>query len=196
VVDDGFVHIVAGDADALADGDVRQGHDGHLGGPSTDIDNHGGRRLGNGQTRADAGCHRLLDQVDAPGAGPFGRVVNRSLLHRGDARRNRYHHARPKELASAVHLADEVAQHRLGDIEVGDDPVTQRADGADRTGGATEHLLGHQTHGVPVGQNPVRTSLYRDHGGLVQNDAFALDADQRVAGPQIDTHVHAEKAQQ
>jgi hypothetical protein len=42
---------------------------------------------------------------------------------------------------------DEVANHRLGDVEVGDDAVLHRADGHDATRRATEHLLGFTTDG-------------------------------------------------
>ena len=46
------------------------------------------------------------------------------------------------KLAPVVHLADEVLDHLLGDFEVGDDAVAQRADGLDVAGRAAEHQLG------------------------------------------------------
>ena len=39
------------------------------------------------------------------------------------------------------HLADEVAQHRLGDVEVRDHPVAQRPRGRDRRRRTTDHSL-------------------------------------------------------
>ena len=41
-----------------------------------------------------------------------------------------------------VHLLDEVAQHLLADVEVGDDAVLQRADGLDVARRAADHPLG------------------------------------------------------
>jgi len=41
-----------------------------------------------------------------------------------------------------MRLLDEVAQHRLGNLEVGDDPVFHRANGHDITRGTPEHLFG------------------------------------------------------
>ena len=40
-----------------------------------------------------------------------------------------------------VHLVDEVAQHLLADLEVGDDAVLQRPDGLDVSRRATDHAL-------------------------------------------------------
>ncbi len=46
-----------------------------------------------------------------------------------------------------MHLRDEVVQHLLGHVEVGDDPVLERADGDDVAGSAPEHGLGFVTDG-------------------------------------------------
>ena len=93
-------------------------------------------------------------------------------------------------------LLNEVAEHRLGDVEVGDHPVFERADGADRSGRFAQHLLGHQTNRIAVAQNLVRPAPDSHHGRFVEDDPFTLDADKRVAGAQVDPHIDAEQAEE
>ena len=129
VADDRLVHLVAADAQALRDDDAAERDDRHLGRAAADVDDHVPGRLGDGQPGADRGGHRLLDQVRLARAGGQRRLLDRALLDAGDARRDADDHARVRE-AVLVHLLDEVAEHLLGDVEVGDDAVLQRADRA------------------------------------------------------------------
>ena len=100
--------------------------------------------------------------------------------------------------AVAVHLADEIAQHGFGDVEIGDHAVFERAYRGDAPGRAAEHLLGHQAHRLAVGrvQHSVGAFTDGDHGGLVQDDTLPLDTDQGVAGSQVNAHVNAEESGQ
>ena len=96
--------------------------------------------------------------------------------------------------AAAVHLADEVLDHLLGDVEVGDHPVAERPDRLDRFRGAAEHqlcVLADREHPLPA-----VLEVVGDHRGLVQHDAPALDVDQCVGGPEIDRHVGREESAQ
>ena len=43
-----------------------------------------------------------------------------------------------------------MAEHPLGDIEIGDHAVLQRANRGDRAGSAAEHALGLNTHSVDL----------------------------------------------
>ena len=63
-------------------------------------------------------------------------------------------------------------------------------------GRLAEHFLGDQPDRVAVLEHAVGPLLDGDDGGLVQDDALALDADQRVARAQVDAHVDAEHAQE
>jgi hypothetical protein len=80
---------------------------------------------------------------------------------------------------------DEVAQHLLGDVEVGDHPVLERAHGLDVGRGAADHALGF----VADGQDRAGERVDRDHRWLVQDDAVAPNVDERVRGPEVDSHV-------
>ena len=89
VVDHRLVELVAADADGLRDDDAAERDDGHLGGAAADVDHHVAGRLAHRQAGADRGRHRLLDQVGLAGAGREARLLDRALLHPGDARRAR-----------------------------------------------------------------------------------------------------------
>jgi hypothetical protein len=54
------------------------------------------------------------------------------------------------EPAIAVDLADEIAQHRLRDVEVGDHAILQGADGRNRSGRTPQHLLGREPDSLAV----------------------------------------------
>ena len=92
--------------------------------------------------------------------------------------------------AVLVHLLDEVAEHLLGDVEVGDDAVLQRADGGDRPGRAAEHPLRLDADRVDL----AGTLVDRDHRGLGEDDPAPTDVDQRVRGAEVDGHVAAAEA--
>ena len=89
-----------------------------------------------------------------------------------------------------VHLLDEVAEHLLGDVEVGDDAVLQRADGGDRAGRAAEHALGLDADGVDL----ARALVDRDDRRLGEDDAAAADVDERIGGAQVHGHVATAEA--
>ena len=117
----------------------------------------------------------FLDQVHPAGAGAFGGFLDGPALHRGGARRHADDDHRAGEAAPVVDLADEVLDHLLGDLEIGDDAFAQGTDGLDVARRAAEHLLGF----VADGENLfLALDLERgDHGRLVENDPPALDVD-------------------
>jgi len=89
-----------------------------------------------------------------------------------------------------VHLLDEVAEHLLGDVEVGNDSVLERSDGGDRPRRPTEHSLRLDADCVHL----ARPLVDRDHGRLGEDDAPAANVDERVRGPEVDGHVAATEA--
>ena len=117
-----------------------------------------------------------------------------AALDRGRARGHADDDQRAGEAAAVVHLADEVLDHLLGDFEVGDDAVAQRADGLDVAGRAAQHHLGL----VADGQHLLLALFLGDgdHRRLVEDDAAALDIDQRIGGPQVDRHVRGHPPRQ
>ena len=193
VRDDRLVHLVAADAHALRVDDAGERDDGDLGRAAADVDDHVAARLGDGQARADGRRHGLLDQVDLARAGALGALLHRALLDLGDAEGHADDDARLHQRAPVVRAGDEVAQHRLGDLEVGDDAVAQRADRLDVARRAAEHLLGLAADGEHL-LAAARVALHRDDRGLARDDALALDVDERVGRPEIDREIVREQA--
>ncbi len=196
VADDRLIEIVAGDADGFADADVGQGDDRDFRRAAADVDDHAGGGFGDRKPRADGGGHGLFDQIHPPCPGALGAVVHGAPLDGGDSRWDRDDHARADEMLSAMHPADEIGEHRLGDFEIADDAILQRADRGDRAGRFAEHFLGDQADGVAVLQDAVGPLFDGNDAGLIEDDAFAFDADQRVARAQVDAHVDAEHAKE
>ena len=137
----------------------------------------------------------VLDQVDLAGAGGEGGLAHGPLLDLGDPRGDRDDDAGPEQAAAVVSPPDEVAEHRLGDVEVGNDAVLQRPDGPDRPGGPPEHLLRLLADGADL-VDPAGIRLHGDDRGLVRHDPSSLGVYERVGGPEIDREIvreHAEK---
>ena len=99
--------------------------------------------------------------------------------------RHSNNHARTNHAAAVVHLADEVAQHGFGDLEVRNHTVLQRTNGHDVARCAAEHSLGF----IADGKNAVGSLLHGNDGGFTQNDTLVFHKDQSVGGPQINAYV-------
>ena len=105
--------------------DATEGDDRHLGRAAADVDDHAAGGLHNRQTRADRRRHGLLNQIGLAGAGVESRVVHGALFYLCHAAGDADDDARPRytEAVAFVHGADEVVQHPLRDVEIGDDAV-------------------------------------------------------------------------
>ena len=118
----------------------------------------------------------LLDQLHPPGAGRQRRFHDRALLDVRDPRRRAHHHARMRE-AAAVDPADEVPQHLLGHLEVGDHAVAQGPDRRDRRRRAADHPLGVVADGV--------------HLARAESTATTDGSDTTIPWPRTNTSVFA-----
>jgi hypothetical protein len=143
------------------------------------------------QPGADRGRHRLLDEVNAAGPGLAPGFLHRALLHAGDPGRHRHHQPRLGQVPAPVHLLDEVAQHPLGDIEVGDDPVLQRPDRDDVPRRPADHPFC-----LDADRNDLAgIGVERHHRRFIQRDPPPADVHQGVRGTEVDRHVTAEERQ-
>ncbi len=188
-LDDRVVELVAGDTDRLAGHDATEGDDRDLGRAAADVDDHVAGGLLHGEAGTDGRGHGLLDDVGGlAGAGVLGGLLHGPLLHAGDARGDADHHAGLGE-AAAVHLVDEVAEHLLAHLEVGDDAVLQRPDGLDVARRAPDHALGLEAdrHGAPV------ADVDRDDRRLVEHDAVTAHVHEGVGSAEVDGHVAAQR---
>src|SRR5690606_10869099 len=126
--DNRLIHLVAADADAFRIDNAAERDGSNFRRPAADLDAHRARRLGYGETGADCGGHRLVDQDRLAGAGILGGLFDGFTLDRRGAGGNADDDQRPREAAAAVHLVNEVADHFLGYLEFGYDPVAARPD--------------------------------------------------------------------
>jgi hypothetical protein len=85
--------------------------------------------------------------------------------------------------------ANEVTQHALGNLEVGDHATLHRPDSFETRRGTAEILKSSISHCHPVQENGVRTSAYRNNRRLVYYDAMVTDTDKGVRGTEIDAQI-------
>ncbi len=84
-----------------------------------------------------------------------------------------------------VHLADEMTNHRLSHVKVGNDPVAQGANRGDARRRAADHSLGIVAHSQHLA-GLVIDSHYR---GLIQDNAASIDTHQSVGSAQVYTNI-------
>ena len=89
--------------------------------------------------------------------------------------------ARQAEAEVIVYRADEVVEHLLGDCEVGDNAVAQRAHGNDIGRSTADHALGLRANREDLLIDPVDC----DDGGLVDDDPPAFDHHEGICCPQV-----------
>ena len=86
-----------------------------------------------------------------------------------------------------MHLADEVLDHFLRNLKIGNDPISQRSDRFDIAGRTTQHHLGLVTD-----RQHLFAALDVSNGNdrrFVQHDAAAFDINKRIGGPKVNRHV-------
>src|SRR4051812_36540789 len=86
-----------------------------------------------------------------------------------------------------MHAVNEVLDHFLSGLEIGDNAVFQRTLGVDLGGGASEHELCFVAESER--HHDAAHVFHRDDGGLVEHDPPALYVDERVGRTEVDGHV-------
>src|SRR5471030_436612 len=89
-----------------------------------------------------------------------------------------------------LNLLDEMPEHRLGDLKIGDHAVFHRAYGDDVSRRAAEPALGFLTDG----QHIVRARLNGDHGRFPQDNATSPDIHETVGRAQINSNIVGKQA--
>src|SRR3954468_15312395 len=89
-----------------------------------------------------------------------------------------------------VDLLDEVAEHLLSHVEVGDDTVLERPDRGDRARRAAEHALRLDADRMHL----ARALVDRDHRRLGEHDAAPAHVHERVRSTEVHGHVAAIEA--
>jgi hypothetical protein len=89
---------------------------------------------------------------------------------------------------------DEMLDHLLGDVDVGDDSAAQRPDGLDVRGRLPKHQLGVAADRLHPADAVGR--LERDDRRLVEHDSLPADVDDGIHRPEVDRHVVRGQAQE
>ena len=185
ILDDGLVELVAGHLDGGGLHHAAEGDDGDVAGAAADIHHHVAVGLGDVDAGADGGGHRLLDEVHPAGTGLDAGVYHGALFYLGDAAGHADDDTGLEQLEAALHLMDELTEHTLGHVVIGDDALPQGTDGHNVAGGTAQHGLGLGAHL----QQAAGVLIDGHHGGLVEHHALALYIYQNGGGTQVDTDV-------
>ena len=180
----GVVDVERADSDCFERNDAAERDEGALGGAAPDVDHHVADRFVDRQISTDRSGNGLLDEAGIRSAGAARRLGHGSTFDGGDRRRHTDHDPWPVEPAHPDPLQQQ-PDHALGDLEVGDRPLAQRAHGHDVGRGAADHLPRLVAHR----QNLTGPTVERDHRGLVQDDALTSCVHQRVGGAEINRKV-------
>ena len=91
-----LVKLITCGTNRLRDDNAAHGDDGNLRGATTDVDDHGARRVLDGQIRSDGSGHRLLDEEGLASARLNSSFENGTLLNGSNARGNADDNARTR----------------------------------------------------------------------------------------------------
>ena len=134
-LDDGVVHAVATHPCRIAVDDPSERDDCDFGGAATDVHDHAAAGFGHRQSRPNRCGHRLLDQEDFPRSSRFSGFLDGAAFDLGDSGGHGDDDTRleTEKREAALALADEVAQHLLCDVEIGDHSILHGANRRDRS---------------------------------------------------------------
>ena len=184
----GLIQLVASDLDRGGFHHAGEGDHGDICRTAADVHHHVAVGLGDVDACADGGGHRLLDEVDLPGASLNACVDDGALLDLRDTGGHADDDPGLEE-GEAGNLVDELLQHPLRHVIVGDHALPQRTDGDDVAGGTAQHGLGVGAHL----QKLTCGLVHGHHRGLVEDNAFALYIYQNGSGTQIDTDIFCKR---
>ena len=184
ILDDRLVELVAGHLDGSGLHHAAQGYHGDVGCTAADVHDHMTVRLGDVDARANGGGHRFLNEIHPAAPGLDARVYHGAFFHFCDARGHADNHPGLED-HKAGHLAEELLEHPLGHIVVGNHALPQGTDGNDVAGGAAQHLTGLLAHL----QQFAGILVHCYHGGLVENDAFIFHVYQYGSSSQVNADI-------
>ena len=184
ILDHGLVELVARHLDGGGLHHAAQGDDGDVGGAAADVHHHVAVGLGDVDARADGGGYGLLNEVHAAAPGLDARVHHRALLHLGDAGGDADDDPGLED-HEARHLADELLEHPLGHVVIGDHALPEGPDGHDVAGGAAQHLPGLLAHLEQL----AGVLVHGHHAGLVEDDPLVFYIYQNGSSPQINPNI-------
>ena len=139
-----FGEDVARHVDALAAYDAAERDAGDFRRAAADVDDHVPFGRFHVEPCAERRRHRFVYHVHFPAAGVFGRFADGTYFHVRGTRRDADDHAqrRAEEVTAHLDLFYHAPEHQFRGVEIGDDAVLERTDGADVLVRLAVHLLG------------------------------------------------------
>ena len=107
--------------------------------------------------------------------------MHSTLFHAGDSEGYGHHDRRSEQADAPRHLAEKMAQHRLGDFIIGDHPIAQRTHDLDVF---LIHAAQHLARGLADLDNAFVFDRKRHQGGFLEHNLLVL-VDQHIDGAQI-----------
>eukprot|EP00043_Microstomoeca_roanoka_P023785 m.259418 g.259418 ORF g.259418 m.259418 type:complete len:316 (-) comp35303_c0_seq1:250-1197(-) len=128
ITDQRLVHLVSAHAHTGCEHNTRKRKHGYLGGTAAYINHHGALWLCHRQAGANCRGHRLINQIHLTGTSLFSRFLYGLALHRCGTTGYTHNNLRARKRA-VVDLLDKMLDHLLGNMEIGNHTVPQRANG-------------------------------------------------------------------
>jgi len=191
VLNDGLVHLVAGNSHGAAVNNSRKRYDRDIRGASADIADHIAAGFRDRHAGADSGDNGLLHQVNFACLRAQSRFLHGAFFHLSDFRRNADNDTGAKEVVPAVRLFNKILQHHFRDIKIGNDSVLHRLDGDNVCGRPSKHLLSS----MPDSQHLLIGPVQRDDRRLVYNNPAALGINKGIGRSEIDSQVTGKKSE-
>src|SRR5690606_788861 len=176
------VQLIATRANRRVAHDTRERDHRDLRGTATDVNHHVAGRRVDRQPDSNGSSHRFGNHEHFLGSGSKRAVPHGALLHLGDAARHADDHARLH--LEQVILDDErqeVAQHLLGHVEVGNNAVLHWPNRDHTLGRAAQHTLRLQPNALDL----LGLAIHRDNGRLVEHDSLAFYIDESIGSAEI-----------
>jgi hypothetical protein len=95
-----------------------------------------------------------------------------------------------------VNLLNEITQHRLGDFEIGDHSIFERANGDNAARGSTQHSFGLGADRKNFLTAALVSLLYGNDRRFVAHNPLIFNVDQCIGGPKIDGKIIGKDAKE
>ena len=189
ILHDGLVKLVAGHLDGGGLHHTTEGDDSNIRSTAADIHHHVAVRLSNIETGTDGGSYRLFNEIDAACTSLNTGIHHGALFHLSDTGGNADDDTGFEQREASGDLVEELLEHTLGHIVIGNDALAQGTNGHDVAGGTAQHSLCLGAHF----QQTAGILINCHHGGLVENNALTLHIHQNGSGTQIDTDIFGQR---
>ena len=178
------VEVVAAEGDGGSRHDASERQHRNVGLACTHVHHHRRDDVGDREPGGEGTGDRVLDEVDSPRPGVPERAGEGAALDAGRTGRDAREHGRPAE-ARAGNPAHDALQHPLGQLEVDELAVTDRADELDETGRGADEREG----AAAELEQPPGAEVDGGDGRLLKDEALLLAEHPGRRGAEVDGEI-------